>query len=101
MNRLNFKSYFIESEQLDTIFDKYLFFFKKDGEIFGAPEESRLVYARLKNPDEDESWVEDADFSAFDLKAELNGETKQKIFNKKDINSIEIVNPEELKKILK
>jgi hypothetical protein len=99
---LEFKKFIIESEdklnKIRNIIDNQnlILFFKKDGKIYGAPEESRVVFAKMKNPDEDatKSWIKEANFSAFDLEKALQGKAVEAIFSIKDFNKIKIIDKE-------
>ena len=77
------------------------FFFRYQGKIFGAPEESRIVFARLKNPKNDDEatpeWIKRADFSGFNLEAP----TQEHLFTKKDLKDITVIPAEEALKALK
>jgi hypothetical protein len=78
------------------------FFFKKGGEIFGAPEESRLAFARMKHPEPEEKvWAKDANFSAIDLQKAIGGETTQRLFSNKDLAEIKILEKDDAFKALK
>jgi hypothetical protein len=66
-----------------------IMFFKKGDGIFGAPEESRLVFAQLKNPDGE--MPDDASFPAFDLIKGMNGSSSQSMFSTNDLPKIEII----------
>ena len=76
-----------------------IMFFKKGDSIFGAPEESRIVFARMKNPDDDdmpEDWGDDASFSAFDLVKALGGDGVENLFSLKDLPDIDIITRDEI-----
>jgi hypothetical protein len=79
-------------------------FFVKDGTIYGAPENSRVIFARLKSKgDEDgEKWKKDADFMAINLSS-LVGEDKisQSVMGKKDLKKIKVIDKEEAERRLK
>jgi hypothetical protein len=76
--------------------NNFVFFFEKNKEIFGAPEESRLIFARMKNPESvDRTWVNDANFSGLNLNKALHGEKTENLFNISDLNKIKILNQEE------
>jgi hypothetical protein len=94
----------LENQKVERLMDdrEMSFFFKKDGEIFGAPEESRLVFARMKDPSEDgEEWVQGASFPAYDLKKAKTEEDPQRLFTAKDLKSLEIIDKEDVLKSLK
>lgn len=72
-----------------------IMFFKKGDSLFGAPEESRIVYAQMRNPDDD--WNnEDANFSAFDLIQALSGNSTENIFSMNDLPQIDIITRDEI-----
>lgn len=68
-------------------------FFQKDGSIFGAPEESRVIFARMKNPDPDtpSDWVNQASFMAINLDDMHNGRGIQSVFGGKDLPEIKVI----------
>ena len=79
------------------------FFFKKGGDVFGAPEDSRLTFARLKNPDEDadKHWALDATFTGYNLKHVAEGERAMRLFTKKDLSEIKVMSKEDAMKEIK
>lgn len=91
--------------QIDALIDQngYILFFKKDGNIFGATEDSRVIFAKMKNPDDDmpEDWENEASFSADNLNKKIKGEPGQHVFSKDDFKNIEIIDREDAVKDLK
>lgn len=79
-----------------------ILFFTKDGNLFGAPEESRLVFANMKSPNEDmpDGWADEANFAAFDLIKALVGDRVENMFGKKDMKQIKIIDPDEAHSML-
>jgi hypothetical protein len=70
----------------------FVLFFTKDKTIFGAPEESRLIFARMKKPDvDDKKWVKDANFSALNLNNALEGLKTEVLFSYSDLKKIEVI----------
>ncbi len=106
---MNFKEWFqIEEnaeERIKSLIDGegYILFFKKDGNIFGADEDSRVVFAKIKNPDEEmpTNWEEEANFSAHNMNKMLRGEPGEHVFSKKDLKEMEVVDRETVLKDLK
>lgn len=96
----------LKLEKIKALADGNLvLFFKKDDDYFGCPEESRLVFAKLKNPDEDadEGWADEAAFLALNLSRALSDdyeEPPKKLFYKKDLDDLKMVDKEEVDKIL-
>lgn len=70
-----------------------ILFFKKGKEYYGAGEDSRVVFARLKHPDDEtpSGWTEEANFTAHNLAKMVRGEPCQHIFSKSDIKKIKVV----------
>lgn len=109
MNSLGFSSFReildIWDENKDKLKIKVLlednglvFFFKKDNVIYGATENNRLTFSRIKNPEkEDEKWSKEASFTAINLE---DKELSKNIFGKKDIDQIEIIDQEKAEKQL-
>lgn len=90
-----------ESKAKELLDKEYSFFFICDGQIYGAPEESRLTFARLKNlEDDDKSWAEDANFSADDLTKAMKDEQSQRLFTMKDLDKLKIITQEMAQKKL-
>lgn len=71
-----------------------IMFFKNGNSIFGAPEESRIMFAQLLNPDDD-FVTEDPTFMAYDLLKTLGGQDTQNIFSAKDIPGIDVITRDE------
>jgi hypothetical protein len=71
----------------------FVIFFKKGDGLYGAPEESRLVFAKLKNPDEEvpDGWADDASFMAVNLLKALGGERTHNVFGAGDLDDIEVM----------
>ena len=77
----------------------YVLLFKKDKDYFGGGEDSRVVFAKMKDPNDEDApsgWDEEASFSADNLLKKLKGEPAQNIFDKKDLKKIKIVDREEI-----
>jgi len=80
----------------------FVFFFKRKDEVFGAPEESRLTFAKMKNPDEDasEEWIKDASFAAVNFNRALKGESVKSVFNAEDLKQIKVIERDEAVDVL-
>jgi hypothetical protein len=80
-----------------------IMFFRKGDSIFGAPEDSRIVFARMKNPEADdmpEDWGNDASFNAFDLVKALGGDSVENLFSMKDLPEIDVITRDEAENAL-
>lgn len=107
-----FRQWFLTTEdareKIESMIDEggYILFFKKDGDIFASGEDSRIVFSKLKNPDDEEdmpdNWVNDASFVAENMNKMIRGEPGQSVFYQKDIDEMKVIDRdkviEELKK---
>jgi hypothetical protein len=91
--------------RVDALIDNsgHILFFKKDDNIFGATEDSRVIFAKMKNPDDEtpDGWADEASFSADNLNKKIRGEPGQHVFCKEDLKKMEIIDREEAVKSLK
>lgn len=87
-------------EKIESMIDEgeYILFFKKGGDIFAASEDSRVAFAKMKNPDADmpRNWEEEASFTADNMDKMLRGEPGQHVFSKKDINEMKVMDREKV-----
>lgn len=92
-----------EEAKLNALLDNFVLFFEKDKNIFGATEESRVIFARLKNPDKElpDGWEDEASFSAQNLTKTVAGEASQHVFQKSDLKNIQIIDREKALQKLK
>ena len=95
-----------ESQEMDKVeamlsANQLILFFKKNGNMYGAPESSRLVFARMKNPDKDtpKTYVDEANFMAVNLTKAVQGEEEKVVFGKSDLKDIKIIDQDEVKKL--
>ena len=79
--------------------NQLILFFKFKNKIYGTNEDNRLMFARLKDEDENGKWKKEAKFSAFDIET-LKDEKKEHLFGMKDLDNIKIVNRDEIIKKL-
>ena len=91
--------YLIENEmdsRVNELLAPFVFFFKKGKEIYGAGEDGRVVFAKMKHPDDDlpPQWKTEASFSAHDLRKTIAGEPAQHVFTHKDLKQIKVVDKE-------
>lgn len=82
---------------VNDVLDKHgmILFFKKDDDLFGAPEESRLIFAKLKSDDEDDpmnpGFRDEARFMGINLLKSIYGDPEESIermFSLKDLPKI-------------
>jgi hypothetical protein len=81
---------------------EFVFFFKFDDSVFGAPEESRIMYAKMKHPDEEMvgKWKREANFVAINLDEIIQGHGTQRVFDAKDLKKIKVIDKEEAAEVL-
>jgi hypothetical protein len=96
----------VDRQQIQDMIEgnNFVFFFKKKDEVFGAPEESRLTFAKMKNPDEDtpKEWAKDATFAAINFNRAIQGEKVKSVFGFDDLKEIEVVERDEaIEKLVK
>lgn len=92
-----------QEKNINDIMDKHgmILFFKKGEGFFGAPEESRIMFARLKNNEEEPS--DEARFTGIDLLKSMFGNEEDSIqsaFGANDIPDIHVCDREEVVKHL-
>jgi len=103
---MKFKKWMITENEVDSrvneLIAPFVFFFKKGKDIFGAGEDSRVVFAKMKHPDDDlpSGWKEEANFSAHNLQRSVIGDPSQNIFSHKDLKKIKILDKEAVSELL-
>jgi hypothetical protein len=81
--------------------EEFVMFFKKNNTIYACDEDNRLIFAKMKVPDDDSGeWLKEANFMAINLTKGLKGEKLQNLFSNKDIKSIKIISEDAAEKIL-
>lgn len=98
MKILDFKTFFKMREDIEnrvnTLLDNqdFIFFFKKENDLYGANEGARMVFAKLKektnNKEDPKNWKKEASFMATNLTKAIQGENSKSVFSKKDIKKI-------------
>jgi len=80
-----------------------ILFFKKGDDIFGCDEDSRVLFAKMKNPKDEDlpvNWEEDASFSANNLSRAIRGESTMSVFSKKNLKEIKVIDKEKAEEAL-
>jgi len=75
-----------------------IFYFRYQNEVYGAPEGSRVTFAKMKDPnDEDYSpaWLKETNFMATNLTKLGQGQSGQTIFGEKELKSIDVLTKDE------
>lgn len=80
----------------------FLLFFRHDDAIYGAGEDGRIVFARIKHPNEEDpkEWGNQASFSALNLTRLVQGEPVQSMFGKKDLKGLKVIDSQEALELL-
>lgn len=100
-----------QEKSIHDLMDRHgmILFFKKDNTIFGAPEDSRLIFAKLKNddPKDDDPMVpgfrDEARFTGIDLLKAMFGSPEDSVetmFGNDDIPKINVCNRDDVVKII-
>jgi len=95
----------LSSDKITTMLEDngFVLFFTKEKEVFGATEDGRLTFARMKNPDHDEpaKYMKEATFSATNLTKAVEGEQTKTVIGYRDLPQIKIISEDEAEKLLK
>ena len=75
-----------------------IFYFRYKDEVYGAPEGSRVTFAKMKDPDDEDhtpGWLREANFMATNLTKMGQGQQVQTIFGEKDLKDVDVLSKEE------
>lgn len=110
MDRWDYASCILEQEStVDKILEKHgvILFFKKGKDLFGAPEESRVVFAKLKTDTDEEplqpGFREEVRFPAVNLLKCMDSEDEnavESVFGLKDLPKIKVIDKEKAIEIM-
>jgi hypothetical protein len=94
-----------KSTRINSILDgEFIFFFVYDKELYGAPEGSRVTYAKMRDKNDEDNtkgWLKEANFMASNLYKCLDGENNHRIFGYKELNNIHVItDKKEVEKML-
>ena len=82
-------------DQIKSLLDggNFVFFFKRGDDLFGCPESSRIIYATMKQPDEETSpsFIKEANFIGINITKALEGYSVRTLFDHKDIKKIKVI----------
>ena len=93
-----------EYDSINDLLDKHelILFFKKGDDLFGAPEESRLIFAKLKTDVEDDPMMpgfrQEARFPAVNLAKIISNDpenSNETVFCAKDLPKIKVCSRED------
>jgi len=93
-----------ELDAINNLLDKHdlILFFKKGDDLFGAPEESRLIFAKLKTDVEDDPMMpgfrQEARFPAINLAKIISDDpenSNETVFCAKDLPKIKVCSRED------
>lgn len=110
MKNNSFKQFLEEEKNIQDLMNNHgmILFFKKGQELFGAPEDSRLIFAKLKSGEDEPmmpGFKDEAKFMGINLFKLLFGspeDSSENLFGSTDIPSIKVCDREEIvKKLMK
>lgn len=100
---IGFRHFVNKQDKIDNILNAHelSLFFRKGNDYFGAPENSRIIFAKLKNNDDDEPMIlgmkDQMKFLALNLlKSMLNDESSETMFGINDLPQINVCDREEV-----
>jgi len=88
----------VEKDELEKLADEenISFFFTFDGEPYGGTEDTRLAFARMKSPeDEDIAWAKQSTFVGVNIKKLSKNHKEQKIFSQSNLEKIKPISRED------
>lgn len=87
-----------QNARVENMLAPYVFFFKIGRDLFGAGEDSRVIFAKMKHPDDDlpSGWREEANFSGYNLIKSVKGEPAQNLFSADDLKKIKVVDKDNI-----
>ena len=104
MARWNYAQALQEQEdRLNNLLDKHglILFFTKGKDLYGAPEESRVIFAKLKTDDDDDPMMpnfrQEARFPAINLFRSMSGDPEEgveNVFGLKDLPLLKVCDRE-------
>jgi len=83
-----------KKNHVKTMMSGINFFFTYKGDLYGGGESSRVTYAKMVDPEDEDhtpGWMKEASFSAVNLYKDLEGQKDQTIFTEKDISEINVI----------
>jgi hypothetical protein len=87
-----------QSARMEQMLAPYVFFFRVGRDLFGADENSRVIFAKMKHPDDDlpSGWQEEANFSGHNLIKTIKGEPAQHLFSLNDLKKVRVVDKNDI-----
>ena len=97
--------FLVENEvdnRVNDLLAPFVFFFKIHNDLYGAGEDSRVVFAKMKHPDDElpSGWKKEANFTAHNLNKSITGEGSQHVFSHKDLKQIHVLDKDKVAEIL-
>jgi hypothetical protein len=98
-----------QEKSIHDLMDRHgmILFFKKGDDLFGAPEDSRLIFAKLKNDKEDDPMMpgfrDEAKFLGVNLLKSMFGspeDSVENMFGNQDIPQIKVCDREDVIKMI-
>jgi hypothetical protein len=98
-----------QEKSINDLMDRHgmILFFKKDNDLFGSPEDSRLIFAKLKNDEEDDpmqpGFKDEAKFLGINILKAMFGSSEdsvENLFGNNDIPHIHVCDREDVIKTI-
>lgn len=98
----NWNDYLFQENKIQKFLDEnqLIFFFEKDGEIYGSSEDGRMAFATMHDKDEHKSIKNEIRVLAINLVKSLEDEKSESMFSIKQMKKIKVLDREEVEKIL-
>lgn len=98
---------YVEEEKDDKIREfldggDFVLFLKLGDDVYGVPEDGRLIFANMKKPSDDlpQGWDKEATFTGHNLSRMLKGESGDRVFFSNDLKKLKVIDKEEANKLL-
>lgn len=91
-----------KDERVQKMLDdnQLIFFFKKNGEIYGASEDGRMSFACINDDEEPESVKREVRVHAMNLSKSFSGEKAEVMFDRDAMSDITVLDRDEIESIL-
>ena len=98
----NWNCYLLREDKIQKFIDEnqLIFFFEKDGEIYGSSEDGRMAFATMNDKDESKTIKKEIRVLAINLLKSLKDEKSESMFGYKQMKNIKILDRDEVEKTL-
>lgn len=98
----NWNNYLFQENKIQKFLDEnqLIFFFEKDGELYGSSEDGRMAFAVMNDKDESKSIKKEIRVLAVNLLKSIENEKSESMFGIKQMKKIKVLDRDEVEKIL-